>query len=99
MEYFEQITAERVKVRYVNGYIQRTWEKSPGQRNEALDARVNAYAALHSLYQTGFNLNREADRLAARIAERQKPIEERKGQPGHPFLSMPKSIVSTDPWL
>ena len=99
MEYFEQITAERVKVRYVNGYIQRTWEKSPGQRNEALDARVNAYAALHALYQAGFNLNREADRLSARIAERLKPIEERKGHAGHPFLSIPKSIVSTDPWL
>ncbi len=101
LDYFEQLTAERIKVRYVNGFAQRTWEKEAGQRNEALDTRVNNIGALHALYQGGLNLNREADRRTARVADKKKPIEERAAvvNPLTPLLGMMKPIVSKDPWL
>jgi phage terminase large subunit GpA-like protein len=45
-EELRQLVAER-KVRRVNrrGYVERVWTKRPGDRNEALDALVYAYAA------------------------------------------------------
>lgn len=47
--YFEQLTAEVVKVRKTKGFRTRVYELPPGKRNEALDLRVYAYAALLSL--------------------------------------------------
>ena len=45
-EELRQLVAER-KVRRVNrrGYVEQVWTKTPGERNEALDALVYAYAA------------------------------------------------------
>lgn len=49
-EYFRQLTAERVVTRYSRGgFPVREWRKEPSQRNEALDCRVYAYAALVGL--------------------------------------------------
>lgn len=44
-EYFKQITAEKLLTRYVKGFPVREWHKTR-DRNEALDCRVYAYAAL-----------------------------------------------------
>jgi phage terminase large subunit GpA-like protein len=62
-EYFRQLTAERLMTRYVGGRPVREWHKAKGDRNEALDIRVYAYAALHGLVALGFRLNREAETL------------------------------------
>jgi phage terminase large subunit GpA-like protein len=61
--YFEQLTAERLRTRYVKGFAQLYWWKPDGRRNEALDCRVYAYATLHGLLSMGLNLNRRADAL------------------------------------
>ena len=61
--YFEQLTAERLRTRYVKGYAQQFWWKLDGRRNEALDCRVYAYAALHGLFSMGLNLNKRAAAL------------------------------------
>lgn len=45
-EYFRQLTAEKLVTRYHKGFAKKEWEKSSGQRNEALDCRVYAMAAL-----------------------------------------------------
>jgi len=45
-EWFKQITAERLNVRYVKGQPVREWIKPDRARNEALDCRNYAYAAL-----------------------------------------------------
>lgn len=45
MEYFEQITAERLVTKWLRGFPVRKWHKTR-ERNEALDCRVYAYAAL-----------------------------------------------------
>lgn len=44
-EYFKQLTAERLVSKYQRGYLRRVWEKDAGERNEALDLEVYAYAA------------------------------------------------------
>ena len=68
--YFEQLTAERLRTRYVKGFAQQFWWKPDGRRNEALDCRVYAYAALHGLFSMGLQLNRRADALPPIPAER-----------------------------
>ncbi|WP_298938127.1 phage terminase large subunit family protein [uncultured Ruegeria sp.] len=44
-EYFEQLTAERLVTKMIRGFPFREWHKNR-DRNEALDCRVYAYAAL-----------------------------------------------------
>ncbi|MHB2169949.1 terminase gpA endonuclease subunit [Alsobacter sp. R-9] len=48
-QWFEQLTAEKVVTRYQKGFPVRVWQKQSTSRNEALDCRVYAYAALLSL--------------------------------------------------
>ena len=47
-EWFNQLTAERLVTRFVRGFPIREWKKTR-ERNEALDCRVYAYAALKIL--------------------------------------------------
>lgn len=49
-DYWKQLTAERQVTRLVNGFAKRQWVKKGGDRNEALDCEVYAYAALEYLY-------------------------------------------------
>lgn len=48
-QYFEGLTCETVKTRYAKGFPIREYVKPSGARNEPLDCRVYAYAALCSL--------------------------------------------------
>ena len=72
-DYFDMLTAERISTRMRNGFPERVWVKPGGARNEALDCRAYALAALHGLYQAGWKLNEHADRLAAMAAGRVEP--------------------------
>lgn len=56
--YFEQLTAERRQVTLHKGREIRKWLKPPGRRNEALDCRVYAYAALIGLAALGVKLSK-----------------------------------------
>jgi len=47
-EYFAELTSEQVRMRFVRGHPIRYWFKPQGVRNEALDRRVYALAALYS---------------------------------------------------
>lgn len=80
--WFEQLTAERVRTRYVKGFPQRYWWKPDGRRNEALDTRVYAYAALHGLIAMGLSLN-------ARVAA--LPVPQTKTTPSTPVVAIPAS--------
>ncbi len=71
-EWFEQLTAEVVQTKYVKGFPARVYILPGGRRNEALDCRVYAYAALQSL-------NVRWGRLKA--AEMQAPEPEPKPNP------------------
>jgi phage terminase large subunit GpA-like protein len=48
LEYFQQLISESVRTRFKNGHPFRYWYKPEGVRNEALDRRVYALAALRS---------------------------------------------------
>ena len=61
-EWFRQLTAEKVQTRYIKGRQVREWYKKDGDRNEALDCRVYAMAALYGLTSMGLQLNKEANR-------------------------------------
>lgn len=63
-DWFEMLVSERIVVERGT----RKFAKLAGVRNEALDARAYALAALHSLYMAGFKL----DAHAAAFAEQKK---------------------------
>lgn len=47
-DYFRQLTAERVVIRFEKGRPIRSWQpKRDGERNEALDTFIYTHAALH----------------------------------------------------
>lgn len=48
-DWFEQLTAEKLVTRYQRGVPYKTWVLPSGKRNEALDCRVYAYAAIRIL--------------------------------------------------
>lgn len=75
--YFEQLTAERLRTKYSSGFPRQYWWKPDGKRNEALDCRVYAYAALHGLFSMGLNLNRRADALPTeKVVEQKTPVQD-----------------------
>lgn len=49
LAWFQQLTAERVETKFVKGFERRFYVLPEGMRNEALDCRVYAYAALQSM--------------------------------------------------
>lgn len=59
-DYFAMLTSERPVRRFVKGVAIREWKKAAHVRNEALDTRVYALAALHGLKSYGLDLDREA---------------------------------------
>ncbi|MFH5926435.1 phage terminase large subunit family protein [Roseomonas xinghualingensis] len=65
LNYFAQMTSERSVVKQVRGQRFRVWELPPGRRNEALDLRVYAYAALCGLFHFGLKLNQMAEQVGA----------------------------------
>ncbi|MBF0141089.1 MAG: phage terminase large subunit family protein [Magnetococcales bacterium] len=62
--YFDQLTSEKVSTTYRKGRAVRTWVIPDGVRNEALDCRVYALAALHGLYSVGLQLVREEKKMS-----------------------------------
>jgi phage terminase large subunit GpA-like protein len=74
-EWYKQITAEKLLTRYVKGQPVREWHKPDKARNEALDCRAYAYAALKITLP---NLKKLAERLKVHIPREkwlQKPAE------------------------
>lgn len=82
-EWFKQITAEKMVTRYVKGQPIREWHKPDKARNEALDCRVYAYAALKISPPSFKKLAERIKQLAeaARPAEQARPVLERKPAP------------------
>jgi phage terminase large subunit GpA-like protein len=81
INYFAQLTSERVIVKVSGGQKYRVWDLPPGRANEALDCRVYGYAALCGLTHLGLKLNVKADEVKAAhtpltyVAPEPEPIE------------------------
>lgn len=71
-EWFDQLTAERKVVRYEKGRAKIEWVKDAEKRNEALDCRVYAFAALRldspDWQREGYALKKRAEAEAAPAA-------------------------------
>lgn len=74
-DWFEQVTAEHVITKTVNGYPRREWQPMPGRPNHYLDCRVYNIAAAEKLMLDSMS---DAD-WAARRAERYAPKDEVQG--------------------
>jgi len=70
-EYFEQLTAEKQVTYFTNGKLMRRWKNTRGKRNEALDCRIYATAALNL---RPFNL----DKMSVNIPEKRKAFEHKE---------------------
>ena len=82
--WFSGLVAERAVRRYVRGVARLEWIPDKSVRNEPLDCRVYAQAALHGLYTHGLSFEREAARIRA-AGLRQDPLEMEGGaQPARP---------------
>ena len=65
--YFKGLTAEKLITKYDKGFPRKEWHKIR-ERNEPLDCRVYAYAAMKIL-------NPDFDAIQARLSQYKKPIE------------------------
>jgi phage terminase large subunit GpA-like protein len=72
-DWFDMLTAERIKTRTVHGRAERYFQKPDGVRNEALDSRAYATAGLHALYMSGFKLADQAARMKAMVSGKPDP--------------------------
>lgn len=72
-EWFHQITAEKLVTKYIKGVAKREWHQTR-PRNEALDCRVYAYAALKIASP---NIRRHAERLKAMSEDEGKEPEKK----------------------
>lgn len=80
-EYFQQLTAEKMVLRYVKGQPVREWTKPDRARNEALDCRVYAFAALKIMAPS---FKRIAERLGIKplpVAKLAQQTEQPKREP------------------
>lgn len=100
-EYFKQLTAEKLTLRYVKGQAVREWKKHDKARNEAFDCRVYAYAALKILQPSFKRLSERAgkDRPPAandNAFKRHEPrLEHPKKQPENPPEEQKPATVDT----
>lgn len=85
-EYFKQLTAEKQMVKYHKGYPSRVWVKTR-TRNEALDVRIYAIAALAIL---NVNMDSIAKRFYANMEKQKMPLEAEVEKP-HPLLTGKKA--------
>jgi len=71
-EYFKQLTSERQALRYHRGFPIREWVKKAGDRNEALDCAVYAYAAM-LIFSRRMNRTTMWEQLRQELEEGKKP--------------------------
>jgi phage terminase large subunit GpA-like protein len=95
-DYFKQLTAERLVTRYVKGAPVREWHKNERDRNERLDCRVYAYAAM-KLMQPAFKRIAERMGIAERLAERMRPAASDSPQDAVPKEDAMKMRKRTPP--
>jgi len=74
-DYFKQLTAEKIRTKYKNGFPYKVFEKPDGARNEALDLTVYNIACMAiALSRASTTLERIAGDIKGMIAEKEKKI-------------------------
>lgn len=67
--YFDQLTSNVRRPHFVRGFAEPRWEKPSGRRDEALDCRVYAYAALYLLRPRFPEIRRKLEAAARKLVE------------------------------
>lgn len=92
-EYFKELTAEKLKLKYVKGYPRYEWTLEPGRANHALDLEVYAYAAAirAGMNRPGFwdSIEQDLHRKQVKTAE----VKEKTGK-GEGFLPKKKGWLT-----
>jgi phage terminase large subunit GpA-like protein len=91
MEYFSQLTAEKKYKTMFRGLATYHWKKTR-PRNEALDCRVYAYAALGILYNRNFKLERHCKEMEKRYDEAMPQKKEVENSPIKPVEVKKKAV-------
>jgi phage terminase large subunit GpA-like protein len=104
VEYFNQLTAERLMAYYVSGYRRMRWEKEKDRRNEALDCRILNRAAFAALKTENWADHRWAqikEALTVRQLNEERPITVVKALPGQAMTPAPtfRPMGSENSWL
>mgnify|MGYP002525186948 CR=1 FL=1 len=84
-EFYAQLTAEKVVVKYFKGFPRREWIKTR-DRNEALDCFAYAFASYHIL-------NPAIEKIKARVEEQDAPIKPKEEKIVEPPISRQKPMV------
>lgn len=66
LSWYQQLLVERLTLKITAGKRFTAWECPKGKANEALDCRVNGYAALQGLIHFGLRLNERTEDVAVR---------------------------------
>ncbi len=74
-QYYEELTSERLRTKYIKGRPYLEWVKPAGKRNEGLDTFVYALAAAVYCGVTRWKPH-DWQQLAAKLARDAKPMEQ-----------------------
>jgi phage terminase large subunit GpA-like protein len=78
-EFFQQLTAEKLQVKFVKGFAVREWENvRPGGRNDDLDCTVYAFAGASRIMITADLDAIEAGLRVAKVEKKEKPEEKQE---------------------
>ena len=91
-EYFAQLGAEELQTKKKNGYDVHQWVKVR-DRNEALDCRVYAIAALHQLNPNWEKLKRNKGK---RVQKQKKEETGNQGKPGRVYQLRPRKSFAVN---
>lgn len=91
--YFDQITAEVRRYKLRGGVAVPYWWLPEGVRNEALDCRVYATAALHAWYSYGRDIRAQLDTLRARSDRDHRSDEPLESRPRRQWLGRHKHWI------
>lgn len=92
-DYFRQLTSETLRVRPVRNRVVREWHLKKGRRNEALDTRVYAYAALQGWIAQRHTIENALDNLTPVMDNRKSRPRDRESRRGF-FGTRRKSFIS-----
>jgi phage terminase large subunit GpA-like protein len=80
LEYFEQLAGEKLVTRYHKGFAKKEWVKTRA-RNEALDCRVYAFAALKILNPVWSAIEKRANREQVKVEDPELPRATQRRRP------------------
>lgn len=93
-EYFDGLTVEKMRTKYHRGFSVQEWFKPDGKRNEPLDCRVYALAALQGLVSMGLQIAKLANKMSVQASLSGEPARVEEVSAVLPTATPPRSKAS-----